>query len=60
MATTEHLWGKQTDLAIGNVPIARRPLDVQRIGRRQMHLAEIGRNRLHRLKPGTRRLVAAV
>ena len=25
----EHLWGTQTDLAIGNFPIARRPLDAQ-------------------------------
>ena len=25
METTDHLWGKQTDLALANFPIARRP-----------------------------------
>ncbi|MET0147051.1 MAG: class II fumarate hydratase [Ilumatobacteraceae bacterium] len=29
MATRDHLWGTQTDLAIGNFPIAHRPLDVR-------------------------------
>ena len=29
MDRSQQLWGKQTDLAIGNFPIARRPLDVR-------------------------------
>ncbi|MET0325343.1 MAG: lyase family protein, partial [Ilumatobacteraceae bacterium] len=29
MAPNQQLWGKQTDLAIGNFPIAHRPLDVR-------------------------------
>ena len=29
MDTSRRLWGPQTDLAVGNFPIARRPLDVR-------------------------------
>src|SRR3954469_23732413 len=29
MDASQHLWGTQTDLAVGNFPIAHRPLDVR-------------------------------